>query len=118
MVKVSRVIETKAEEVPQPDFLNAVAALETDLRPDALLGALLGIESAMGRVRLEVKGPRTIDLDLLLHGEFIGGGTFLTLPHPRMLQRAFVMGPLAEIAPNVEIPGTGKKVRDFLAKRR
>ena len=83
----------------QPDFLNAVAALETTLTPHALLGALLGIEAAMGRRRTFANAPRVIDLDLLLYQDFSLQTAELTVPHPRMHQRAFVLVPLAELFP-------------------
>lgn len=91
----------------QPDFINAVAELETTLAPEALLDALLEIESRFGRVRAERNGPRTLDLDLLLYGERIIDLPRLTLPHPRLHLRAFVLLPLAEIAPDLAIPGRG-----------
>jgi 2-amino-4-hydroxy-6-hydroxymethyldihydropteridine diphosphokinase len=91
----------------QPDFINAVAAIETGLAPRALLEALLDIERRHGRVRTIPNGPRTLDLDLLLHGDQRIDEPGLTLPHPRMHERAFVMVPLAEIAPELVIPGRG-----------
>lgn len=91
----------------QPDFINAVAAIETGLAPRALLEALLDIERRHGRVRTIANGPRTLDLDLLLHGDQRIDEPGLTLPHPRMHERAFVMVPLAEIAPELAIPGRG-----------
>lgn len=92
----------------QPDFVNAVAEIETDLGPSELLGGLLAIERAHGRVRRRPNGPRTLDLDLLLYGERILREPGLTIPHPRMLGRAFVLMPLAEIAPDVVLPGQGR----------
>jgi 2-amino-4-hydroxy-6-hydroxymethyldihydropteridine diphosphokinase len=92
----------------QPDYLNAVAALETLLTPDALLTALQAIENAQERVRAERWGPRTLDLDLLLYGSIIRNDPQLMLPHPRLHQRAFVLYPLHEIAPGLTIPGQGK----------
>jgi 2-amino-4-hydroxy-6-hydroxymethyldihydropteridine diphosphokinase len=91
----------------QPDFINAVAAIETGLAPRALLEALLDIERRHGRIRTIANGPRTLDLDLLLHGDQRIDEPGLTLPHPRMHERAFVMVPLAEIAPELAIPGRG-----------
>jgi len=91
----------------QPEFVNAVAQLETDLAPEALLDALLEIEQRFGRIRAERNGPRTLDLDLLLYGDQFVSLPRLTLPHPRLHLRAFVLYPLAEIAPNLEIPGRG-----------
>ncbi|MDR3212923.1 MAG: 2-amino-4-hydroxy-6-hydroxymethyldihydropteridine diphosphokinase [Azoarcus sp.] len=92
---------------PQPDYINAVAALDTRLAPQTLLDALLWIESIGGRTRATAFAPRPIDLDLLLHGDTVLCTPTLTLPHPRLAQRAFVLLPLAEIAPNLVIPGIG-----------
>ncbi|MCB1776824.1 MAG: 2-amino-4-hydroxy-6-hydroxymethyldihydropteridine diphosphokinase [Candidatus Competibacteraceae bacterium] len=94
--------------INQPDYLNAVAALETTLTPDALLAALQAVENAQGRVRAERWGPRTLDLDLLLYGSIIRADPQLALPHPRLHQRAFVLYPLHDIAPDLTIPGQGK----------
>jgi 2-amino-4-hydroxy-6-hydroxymethyldihydropteridine diphosphokinase len=91
----------------QPDFINAVAALETTLAPQALLGELFAIEQQFGRQRSIRNAPRTLDLDLLLHGEAVLATPTLTLPHPRMHERAFVLAPLLEIAPEAGIPGHG-----------
>jgi 2-amino-4-hydroxy-6-hydroxymethyldihydropteridine diphosphokinase len=84
---------------PSPDYLNAVAELRTGLSAPDLLAALQGIEAAAGRQRPYRNAPRTLDLDLLIHGSATWNDPSLTLPHPRMLQRAFVLVPLAEIAP-------------------
>jgi len=103
---------------PQPDYINAVIALDTGLSAQALLDALLSIESDGGRRRTAALAPRPIDLDLLLHGESVVQSPTLTLPHPRLHQRAFVLLPLAEIAPALSIPGHGpvssllEKVKD------
>ena len=91
----------------QPDFVNAVALLETTLPPEALLDALLDIEARFGRVRRERNGPRTLDLDLLLYDNIELDLPRLTLPHPRLHLRAFVLLPLAEIAPDLAIPRRG-----------
>ncbi len=91
----------------QPDFVNAVAALETALAPRALLDALLAIERSHGRVREFPNAPRTLDLDVLLYGDLQLHQHGLTIPHPRMHERAFVLLPLAEIAPRCVIPGLG-----------
>ncbi|MBL8405804.1 MAG: 2-amino-4-hydroxy-6-hydroxymethyldihydropteridine diphosphokinase [Dechloromonas sp.] len=91
----------------QPEFINAVAELETSLAPEALLDALLEIEQRFGRIRAERNGPRTLDLDLLLYDDQCVDLPRLTLPHPRLHLRAFVLQPLAEIAPDLEIPGRG-----------
>ncbi|MDR2092060.1 MAG: 2-amino-4-hydroxy-6-hydroxymethyldihydropteridine diphosphokinase [Azoarcus sp.] len=91
----------------QPDYINAVIALDTGLAPQALLDALLAVEAAGGRTRDAALAPRAIDLDLLLHGDTVLQTQTLTLPHPRMHQRAFVLLPLADIAPDLVIPGIG-----------
>jgi 2-amino-4-hydroxy-6-hydroxymethyldihydropteridine diphosphokinase len=97
----------------QPDFINAVAMLETMLAPHALLDGLLAIERRHGRVREFLNAPRTLDLDVLLYGDLVLHEHGLTLPHPRMHERAFVLLPLAEIAPDAVIPGKGR-VADLL----
>ncbi len=91
----------------QPDFINAVAVLETTLAPEALLDALLDIEQRFGRRRAEKNGPRTLDLDILLYNELMLDLPRLTLPHPRLHLRAFVLYPLAEVAPTLNLPGRG-----------
>ncbi|MGZ5200303.1 MAG: 2-amino-4-hydroxy-6-hydroxymethyldihydropteridine diphosphokinase [Telluria sp.] len=90
-----------------PDYVNAVACLDTELSPHALLAGLQAIEQAHGRERPYRNAPRTLDLDLLLYGSEIVDTPTLTVPHPRMLERAFVLVPLLEIAPDVEVPGIG-----------
>ncbi len=99
----------------QPRFLNAAALLDTALTPLELLRGLLEIEREMGRDRAlaPIKGPRVIDLDLLLYGDVVQQTTVLTLPHPAMHQRAFVLGPLAEIAPAMMHPTRGKTVAEL-----
>lgn len=91
----------------QPDYVNAVAALETQLTPEDLLATLQTIEAAQERIRAERWGPRTLDLDLLLYGLITRDDPQLTLPHPRLHQRAFVLYPLHDIAPHLTIPGRG-----------
>ena len=91
----------------QPDFINAAAALETQLDPQQLLAELFAIEARFGRRRSIPNAPRTLDLDLLLHGDSVSDDPQLTLPHPRMHLRAFVLAPLAEIAPRLSLPGHG-----------
>jgi len=100
----------------QPRFLNAVITLETELDPQHLLQALLCIEKEYGRDRASgiFKGPRTLDLDILLLGDLHLDEPGLTLPHPRLADRAFVLVPLNEIAPGLEIPGHEKSVSDLL----
>lgn len=92
----------------QPDFVNAAAALLTRLSPRALLAALQSIETAQGRTREgERWGPRSLDLDLLVYGTETADSAELTLPHPRITERNFVLLPLGEIAPHLVIPGLG-----------
>lgn len=91
----------------QPDFVNAVAHVETELTPRALLQALLAIEQARGRQRGIANGPRILDLDLLLYGQARIHEPDLVVPHPRMHERAFVLVPLLEIHPQAVIPGCG-----------
>lgn len=92
----------------QPDYCNAVAELATELAPLALLDALLAIEDAAGRVRAERWGPRVLDLDLLLYGAVVHSSERLTLPHPELAFRDFVLLPLTEIAPDVQVPLLGR----------
>ena len=99
----------------QPEFVNAVARVETGLAADALLGELQRIENSHGRERSFANAPRTLDLDLLLYGDTTQATPALTLPHPRMHERAFVLAPLLEIAPDASIPGHGR-ARDCLAR--
>lgn len=100
--------------VDQPDFVNAVACIETALTPRALLEALLEIELRYGRVRTFPNAPRTLDLDIALYGEAEVNEPGLTIPHPRLSERAFVLVPLAEIAPDAIVPGRGS-VHELLA---
>lgn len=101
--------------VPQPDYVNAVAALETGLSPLELLDGLQAIEQAHGRVRIERWGPRTLDLDLLLYAERVIDEPRLQVPHPGLHERPFVLYPLAEIAPGLIIPGRGS-LAEWLAQ--
>jgi 2-amino-4-hydroxy-6-hydroxymethyldihydropteridine diphosphokinase len=100
----------------QPRFLNAVAALETDLAPRALLDCLLEIEREFGRDRSVslANGPRTLDLDILLYGEQIVSEPGLEIPHPRLKERAFALVPLEEIAADAVVPRSGRRVRQLL----
>lgn len=93
--------------VDQDDFINAVVAYETTLTPHCLLAALNAVEAAHGRVRAEKNGPRTLDLDILLYDRIIISDARLTIPHPGMTERAFVLIPLADIAPDIILPGHG-----------
>jgi 2-amino-4-hydroxy-6-hydroxymethyldihydropteridine diphosphokinase len=93
--------------VEQPPFINAAVAIDTDLPAEALLDALLQIETDAGRVRAQRNGPRTLDLDLLHMDGVARNDARLTLPHPRLSERAFVLLPLSTIAPTLDIPGAG-----------
>src|SRR5262245_59393629 len=93
---------------PQPDFVNAVARIETTLSARRLLEELLATEARFGRMRPSPGAPRTLDLDLLLYGQEVIDEPGLVVPHPRMHERAFVLAPLAEIAPEAAIPGKGR----------
>lgn len=99
----------------QPAFLNGAAALETELSPRELLASLLAVERELGRERRERWGPRTIDLDLLLYGTETVDEPGLTIPHPRLHERRFALEPLAELDPELLVPGHGR-VRDLLAE--
>lgn len=110
LVALSRMYRTPAwGPVPQPDYVNAAAAIDTTLAPMELLDALLAIERDAGRDRSAVAqwGPRTLDLDLLLYGDAVIDVPGLHVPHPRLHERAFVIVPLADIAPSLRIPGHG-----------
>ncbi len=115
LLKVSSFYRTAPVDSSGPDYVNAVATVETELEPEALLSALFVIENEAHRVRPEGvhNAPRTLDLDLLLYGDVVQQTPFLTLPHPRMHERAFVLVPLLEIEPDCRIPGKGP-AGDFL----
>ncbi|MFW6264178.1 MAG: 2-amino-4-hydroxy-6-hydroxymethyldihydropteridine diphosphokinase [Cyanobacteriota bacterium] len=99
---------------PQPDYLNGCAILEVTRTAEEVLEALLSVEKAFGRIRRERWGARTLDLDILLYGDLILDTPGLEIPHPRMRERAFVLIPLAEIAPNWVDPVSGKAIADLL----
>ncbi len=117
LTKASSFYETEPVGVSdQPWFLNAVAQLDTELTPGQLMWNLQRLERALGRVRRERWGPRTIDLDLLLAGDWVIDEPGLTVPHPELLNRAFVLVPLVEIDPLLVHPGTGQTLLQQLAR--
>lgn len=119
VIKVSSFLLTEPYGVKdQPDFLNGVIEVEYDKAPEQLLTLLLAIENEMGRVRTRHWGERVIDLDLLLFGHEIRKTPELTLPHKDMENREFVLAPLAEIAPNITIPGASETIKELLIKLR
>jgi 2-amino-4-hydroxy-6-hydroxymethyldihydropteridine diphosphokinase len=105
---------TKAVGPPQPDYLNGCAILQVEMPPDVLLETLLAIEQQFGRVRQERWGARSLDLDLLLYNDLIIDTPHLQIPHPRMKERAFVLIPLAEIAPDWVEPISGGVIKDLV----
>jgi len=107
---------TTAVGPPQPDYLNGCALVETTVSPEAALASLLAIEDQFGRVRRERWGPRTLDLDLLLYGDRIVDLPHLQIPHPRLHERAFVLVPLAEIAPHWVEPRSRRTIAELLAR--
>ncbi|HLT47052.1 MAG TPA: 2-amino-4-hydroxy-6-hydroxymethyldihydropteridine diphosphokinase [Rubricoccaceae bacterium] len=117
---VSPVYETEAHRLPgqppQPDHLNAVARLRTALPPDALLDVFHALERAAGRTPDAPRwSPRPLDLDLLLYDDLVLDTPALTLPHPRLPERRFALRPLADLAPDLVVPGTGRTAADLLA---
>lgn len=115
VVRISPIYETEPVDLAgQRWFLNLVAEAETDLFPLQLLARTQKIERALGRVRTVPKGPRTIDIDILLYGATVVRSQNLEIPHPRMTERRFVLIPLAELAPELRHPVTRKTVRELL----
>jgi 2-amino-4-hydroxy-6-hydroxymethyldihydropteridine diphosphokinase len=111
---VSSFYETEPVEfTEQPWFLNCAVALETAQTPQPLMTSILNLEEAMGRRRVQKKGPRTIDIDILLFGDTILNSPEITVPHPAMHERRFVLEPLAEIAPNVRHPILNKTILEL-----
>ena len=116
IARVSSLYETEPMEVEnQPWFLNIAAEIETSFFPMQLLGRIGRIEDAMGRKRVRAKGPRLIDIDILLYGSFVIGTTKLTVPHPRMMERRFVLEPMVELAPELRHPITRQSMRELLS---
>jgi 2-amino-4-hydroxy-6-hydroxymethyldihydropteridine diphosphokinase len=117
ILRESSIYETAPRDVPdQPMFLNQVIEAETALFPRQLLSCVQKIERALGRKRIVAKGPRTIDIDILLFGEAVVSADDLEIPHPRMMERRFVLEPLAELAADLRHPVTKVSVREMLAK--
>ncbi|NJP10170.1 MAG: 2-amino-4-hydroxy-6-hydroxymethyldihydropteridine diphosphokinase [Leptolyngbyaceae cyanobacterium RU_5_1] len=114
LVARSHWYQTTAVGSPQPDYLNGCVLLQTTLTPHELLGALLAIERQFGRVRRERWEPRTLDLDLLLFDDLILDTPTLQIPHPRMVERAFVLIPLSDIAPDWIEPVSGNAIAELV----
>lgn len=115
VLTVSSIYETEPVEfTEQPWFLNCVVLIQTEMLPKFFFAGIQDIEKEMGRQRTQPKGPRTIDIDILLFGNATIDTPHLNVPHPAMTQRRFVLAPLAEIAPDVKIPGTKRTARELL----
>jgi 2-amino-4-hydroxy-6-hydroxymethyldihydropteridine diphosphokinase len=117
ILRRSTIYETEPQDFhDQPWFLNLVVEVETELFSRLLLARLQAIELGMGRKRGVPKGPRLIDIDILLFGDFVIGTRELEVPHPRMRERRFVLEPLAELAPDLRDPVNGKTVSEMLSE--
>ena len=114
VVAVSPLHETDPVGLTGPLFLNAVCLYQTELGPQELLSFIKGIEARLGRK--PVLSPRPIDIDILIYGELAMKSGTLTIPHPRLAERAFALVPLAELAPELVVPGRGEKVSQLLAR--
>jgi len=118
VIRKSTVLETApVEYLDQPDFLNQAIAIETEIPPDELLDALLAIEKSMGRKRDIPKGPRTIDLDILLYGRIVMSTERLRIPHPAITRRKFLMVHLVELDPGLADPESARAYKDILAEQ-
>jgi 2-amino-4-hydroxy-6-hydroxymethyldihydropteridine diphosphokinase len=117
-LRVSSFIDTEPVDVPdaQPRYLNAVAVGETSLPAEEVLARVLAIERERGRERPSVRAARTLDLDLILYGGLVASTPELAIPHPRFRERAFVLRPLAEIAPELRDPVSGLTIAELVLK--
>ena len=116
VIRRSSVYETAPRDLlDQPSFLNMVVECETDWLPIQLMETVLGVESAMGRVRELRWGPRLIDIDVLLFGDVVMEAETLVIPHPRMLERRFVLAPLLELDSEIRDPRSSRFMREYLA---
>lgn len=118
VIRLAALYETEPVGGPadQGRFLNSVAALRTELSPTVLLKCMLDIESSLDRVREVKDGPRTIDLDLIMHGQLVHDDEFLTLPHPRMHERSFVLIPMCDLNPKLIHPTLNRSMEALLTE--
>ncbi len=116
-LSVASLYRTRAvSPIPQPDFLNTAALAQTALGPEAVLALGKALELAAGRRPGPRFGPRPLDIDLLLYGDWVSDDPGLTIPHPRLHERRFVLRPLADVAPDLPVPPDGATVRELLAR--